>query len=242
MLQDIIHSSCRGQLRGYKIGTSNAYGVIDWVLKELPEYRKIAMAASAVILGLLPTILQSLENSTIDLALLGIRRPLLAILLSITNPTSSMTRTSDWVPSTINQRLAPSGTPIIRISPRSKLPLWLLFSVAKYIIAIVAATSVILITYTLSVNAMIAFAPKILTPLPIWLGLAAVIHIASTIILSLRIQMKHPESQWSASRELVPCVFQAPGTVESRSGKGFYLIFLSFRWLLDVGILMRTIL
>lgn len=81
MLQDIIHGSCRGQLRGYKIGTSNAYGVIDCVLKALPEYRRIEMAASAVILGLLPTILQSLDNSTIYLALFGIRRPLLAILL-----------------------------------------------------------------------------------------------------------------------------------------------------------------
>lgn len=139
-----------------------------------------------------------------------------------------MTRTSDWVPSSINQRLAPSGTPIIRISPQLRLPLWLLLSIAEYSVAIIAVTNVILITYTLSVNAVIEFAPKTLSPLPSWLGLAVGIHIASSIILSLRIQMKHPQNQRWASTELVPCVFQAPGIVESRSGKGFYIISSAF--------------
>jgi hypothetical protein len=40
----------------------------------------------------------------------------------------------------------------------------------------------------------------------------------------------------------VPCILQPPARAESRGGKNSYLVFLSLRWLLDIGILAHTIL
>ncbi|CAG9948505.1 unnamed protein product [Clonostachys rosea f. rosea IK726] len=179
-------------LAGYKNQTENAYRVIDCLLDELKEYRKIEMAASAVILGLLPMILQSLDNSTVDLALLGIRRPLLALLLSISNPASSMTSSDTWVPLSIDRRLAPSSSPTIKLPSRYSLLCRLLVTAIEYVVAVVAVANIVLMIHELSVHAIIAFAPKTFVLLPVWLGLAFIIHVASTLILALRVRIIHP--------------------------------------------------
>ncbi|CAH0025272.1 unnamed protein product [Clonostachys rhizophaga] len=48
MLQEMLQDSCSDWLAGYKNQTENAYRVVDCLLDELKEYRKIEMAASAV--------------------------------------------------------------------------------------------------------------------------------------------------------------------------------------------------
>lgn len=90
MIQDILRTNCSTQYYYYRRGERGPDGeaymvfrVIECVLQQFPEFRKSEMAASAVILGLLPTTLQSLGSTSAETSLLGLRRPVLALLVSV---------------------------------------------------------------------------------------------------------------------------------------------------------------
>lgn len=90
MIQEILRTNCSRQYYYYRRGEHGPEGeafmvfhVIECVLQQFPEFRKSEMAASAVILGLLPTTLQSLGSTSAETSLLGLRRPVLALLVSV---------------------------------------------------------------------------------------------------------------------------------------------------------------
>lgn len=88
-MKDILRENCSAQYAGYVArdmgpnGTDyKVFHVVECLLHQFPEFRKSEMAASAVILGLLPTTLQSLGSTSAETSLLGLRRPVLALLVS----------------------------------------------------------------------------------------------------------------------------------------------------------------
>lgn len=90
MIQDILRNNCSEPYSYYRAGETGPKGeaymvfrVIECLLQQFPEFRKSEMAASAVILGLLPTTLQNLGSTSAETSLLGLRRPVLALLVSL---------------------------------------------------------------------------------------------------------------------------------------------------------------
>lgn len=88
MIQEILEANCSRQYAAYTSGRVGPEGqaymgfpVIECVLQQFPEFRKSEMAASAVILGLLPTTLQSLGSTSAETSVLALRRPGLALLV-----------------------------------------------------------------------------------------------------------------------------------------------------------------
>lgn len=101
MIQGILRANCSAQYADYtSVGGPGpgpegrvymGFPVIECVLKQFPEYRKSEMAASAVILGLLPTTLQSLGSTSAETSLLALRRPGLALMVGFLFSPSSET-------------------------------------------------------------------------------------------------------------------------------------------------------
>ncbi|OAA58705.1 hypothetical protein ISF_06488 [Cordyceps fumosorosea ARSEF 2679] len=92
-LQGYLQDACREQITNYRNATFSdprtSYTVLDCLLKQFPEFRKAEMSAAAVVLGLAPTILQMISPRPSDTALVALRRPLLALLLSVASPATT---------------------------------------------------------------------------------------------------------------------------------------------------------
>ncbi|KAK6077227.1 hypothetical protein SCUP515_05076 [Seiridium cupressi] len=105
VMPEILRNSCSEQYAAYQTGNVNVRAgrsslvtpIINCVLEQFLDFRKAEMAASAVILGLLPTILQSLGSTTAETSLLGLRRPGLAFLLAAGSPAVAFMKTGEFV-------------------------------------------------------------------------------------------------------------------------------------------------
>ena len=70
--------------------------VTECLLKYAPEVSKADMAAASVLLGLLPTILSLAGSSTVEVGLVALQRPLLALLLGTASPAVNPLRTFEY--------------------------------------------------------------------------------------------------------------------------------------------------
>ncbi|KAJ6786225.1 hypothetical protein PWT90_05759 [Aphanocladium album] len=96
LIQGYLEGECRSQLANYRNATFSdprvSYTVLDCLLKQFPEFRKAEMSTAAVVLGLAPTILQMISPRPSDTAMVALRRPFLALLLSVAAPATTCER------------------------------------------------------------------------------------------------------------------------------------------------------
>lgn len=113
-----------------------AYELSNCVLDKMDEFRKTEMGITAVVLGLLPTILQQVGPSVAEVTILATRRPLLAVLLGIAMPS---VRTD----SSLSEPLQRAVDVSVRsgILANAAWP-WIIISAAEYLLAITAAANV----------------------------------------------------------------------------------------------------
>ena len=92
-LLDLIDTECREELIAYQDPNGPYLGppavLMDCILDGMPEIRKTEMGITAVVLGLLPTMLQQIGPTVSEVGVLASRRPLLAFLLGIAMPSTS---------------------------------------------------------------------------------------------------------------------------------------------------------
>lgn len=105
-LHSILDEQCKAYYQLYKETTArnNAYGVVECILQQFPQFRQLEMNISSVVLGLTPTFLQAVGVSPVELSLLHIHRPFLAFVLSIGSPAVIPMR-SEGFGTTINEKL-----------------------------------------------------------------------------------------------------------------------------------------
>ncbi|KAI5919148.1 hypothetical protein F4810DRAFT_517417 [Camillea tinctor] len=259
-IQTILRNNCSEELATYREGNVDptkaksalVTPVIECILNEFPEYRKAEMASSAVILGLLPTILQSLGSTAAETALLGLRRPVLAFLLSAGSPAVSPMKGSEFVETVAtfiegeSKGLAILGFSWSRIPPSMRA----LISVVEYLIVGGAVANVVDLAYELGRHAIVAFAPETVFCMPLWTFLAVVIHFAGVIALSIRVKLRkigdgdghrlHRRatgfSDW-VPNELIPAAFQ-PWRLQWREETIWFQL---FSWALGVGIVAHVL-
>jgi hypothetical protein len=124
-----------------------AYNLANCILDGMGEFRKTEMGITAVILGLLPTILQLVGPSIAEVSVLATRRPLLAFLLSVAMPSVTtggpMENPAEALQRSVDVRIV-SG-----ILAQTAWP-WLLISAAEYLIAAAAVANVFYLLYQLA--------------------------------------------------------------------------------------------
>ncbi|ELQ38161.1 hypothetical protein OOU_Y34scaffold00552g116 [Pyricularia oryzae Y34] len=179
--------------------------VISCIFETLPEHRKAELGASAVILGLLPTILQSLGSTPPETALLSVRRPLLATLLALGSPSVTAMKTSNLMDSfkDLVEKGDTRPTTISAFRWNYVTKRWrVALSAAEYVAAIVSAANVVYLAYQLGSHAIVIFAPETIFMLPLWTFICIIIHFGGVLILHLKLHVDHKESR-NSIRQLI---------------------------------------
>ncbi|KLU88242.1 hypothetical protein MAPG_07229 [Magnaporthiopsis poae ATCC 64411] len=198
LIQGILQSNCSEVLEAYRTRTSdqNPPGltydptrrVIECVMEHMEEFRKLDMAISAVLLGLTPTILQSLACTTLDLAFLSLRRPLLAFLLAVGSPIVSSTRTTQFQKGV--QDVVAKGK---RSDVNQRRPLhwsWCLVTLVQYAAACGCVANMVNLSYELGVHAMTVISPRFTHQVALWGILATIVHICASAGLRFRVRVE----------------------------------------------------
>lgn len=143
------------------------------------------MAAGAVVLGLLPTILALAGSSTVELGLLFFRRPILAFLLGIGTPAIMPIRTFDYRdPAEILHKRQDQV-----VEPKLSKTIAHNIIALQYILTLGALANIAHITWQLSTMTVVSFAPATQFLPSIWVGLGIVIHLFGTAAVMLRAKL-----------------------------------------------------
>src|SRR5437667_4577503 len=89
-LKAIIRDNCSAEFQEYNDPDNHSrpatYNLIECMLDQFPSYRQAEIAVSGVILGLAPQIIHSVGANSVQISLLSLQRPLLALLISAGSP------------------------------------------------------------------------------------------------------------------------------------------------------------
>ncbi|ROW15866.1 hypothetical protein VPNG_02575 [Cytospora leucostoma] len=189
---------CAAPYAAYKTGHVQADGasslvtpVIECILQQFPEFRKAEMAASAVILGLLPTILQGLGSTSVETSLLGLRRRTLAMLCAAGSPAVALMSAGEFVETASKLITRDVVVDAGLSSPQTSKVRKILISVLQYALVGGAVANVGHLTYRLSARAIVVFAPETNYLLAIWTALSIVVHLVGVLALSRNWDLDH---------------------------------------------------
>lgn len=276
-VQAILRDNCSEPYDAYLTGQvdeslgkqSLVNPVIDCVLEAFPESRKAELATGALVLGLIPTILQTIGSSTAETAIVGLRRPLLAFLISAGSPTVSMMKTSDFA-NAITGFVGGDGIEDIGIRSLRSSPVagwWAVFiSLAEYAVVAGAVANVLHLAWSLGIYAVAIFAPDTIFGVPLWTLGAALIHLAGCLAIWVRVRMHTVESgsrkrnkeyhhhyhqsahgtiitrpldTWVPT-QFIPSVFHPAQTLELRQDRSSKVWFYTLSWIISIGILAQV--
>ncbi|KAH9903779.1 hypothetical protein F4778DRAFT_790868 [Xylariomycetidae sp. FL2044] len=199
LIQPILRLNCSAEYAQFKSGYIPAGGlsnginpVVNCILENFPEFRKAEMASSAVVLGLLPTMLSTVGNTPAEMGFLSLRRPLLAFLLAAGTPAASVTRASEFAESvkTLVEKGDERVLALRLLGGSSARQHKHLVSAAQLILVAAAVANVAYLAYQLGCHAVVAFVPQTIFMVPLWTAICVLIHLATVLILHLRLQLQ----------------------------------------------------
>ncbi|CAO2649527.1 Nn.00g069120.m01.CDS01 [Neocucurbitaria sp. VM-36] len=132
---------------------SNATALINCILDKTDEVTKSEFGVVAVMLGLLPGVLQLVGPKFSDLAMLATRRPILALFLTIGSPCPALDYETTGMESFLVEDASPFWPAWLR---RTRRP-WLsvVISLVEYFVVMVAAGNVVFQFYRLTFYAVV---------------------------------------------------------------------------------------
>ncbi|KAK5633703.1 hypothetical protein RRF57_009417 [Xylaria bambusicola] len=264
LVQNILRENCSEPYAEYLADNLNrtlgvqslVNPVIDCVLEQFPESRKAELATGALVLGLIPTILQSIGSSTVETALVGLRRPLLGFLISAGSPAVSMMKTHDFARAVTE--FVEGGEPIelgidhLRWSA-GRATWAVLIALLEYVIVGGAVANVLHLAWELGYHAVAIFAPNTIFGVPLWTLGAALIHVAGCAALWVRVRIRTVDARSEPGYNTVtkplntrvpaqffPAVFQPPMVFELRRDRSSSFWFYSLTWVISIGILLQV--
>jgi hypothetical protein len=192
VFEPIMEKHCQAEYQGYltKVAPKDYLSgtitpVIDCILGNLNETRKSNMAAAAVLLGLLPTTLGLVGSTTIEVGLVALRRPFLALLLAAGAPAVSPIRTFDYVdPKELLQK-KPGSVKVFSMGPAKKPVVALL----QYVVAAAAVLNLVTVSYELCIRTVCSFAPENAFEPALWAFLAVAVHLFGSWSVYLRVRI-----------------------------------------------------
>ena len=237
---DLITGNCSEQYQAYISynGTCSLSrtmsDVANCLLNGTPEIFKADMASASVLLGLLPTILGLAGSSTVEVGLVALQRPLLALLLGIASPAVNPLRTFEYgAPVKLMSREDYSAEPLM-------IPRYLrqLVSGMQYALALAAISNLAMVTYSLSIRTYSVsnqYVPIVL----LWMCLAVFIHIMGAVALRLRMKLivENPLGISAALKnEFLLSAYQPGGQLAFRQ-ESYWFIALS--WAISVATIIH---
>ncbi|KAF7534327.1 hypothetical protein G7054_g6313 [Neopestalotiopsis clavispora] len=232
-----INADCSRVLAAERArATWRPYGTVECLLNAFPESRKAEMAASSVLLGLLPVILSQLGPSSIDQSLLSLRRPLLALLLAIGSPAVNGLQNAHYNEG-LRQRLH-TGIGVAPV-PKRLTAYTILTTIAEYTVVLATVANVTILGYQLSVWAITVFALGFIGLPAIWISLAIAIHIVRVMALYSKVHIDAKGSPLRFRQALRPDRSERQITLRMRDSKkvGDVLV-----WVLYVATILHTLL
>lgn len=216
----------------------------------------MTVATGALVLGLIPTILQSIGSTTPETALVGLRRPMLGFLISAGSPAVSMMKTSDFA-KTIAELVEggdPTGIGMDRLRWSQGRAKWaVLIALLEYVAVGGAVANVLHLAWNLGIYAVAIFGPDTIFGVPVWTLGAALIHIAGCLAVWLRVRLQpidarneeeystrtRPLNTWIPA-QFLPAVFQPTMVVELRRDGPRNFWFYALAWVISIGILAQV--
>ncbi|KAM4063799.1 hypothetical protein HRG_006910 [Hirsutella rhossiliensis] len=249
-VQEIIQSKCGVEFEDYKHGHSpnvtqktRVSVLINCILTQMSDFYKVNMAASSIVLGSAPMILQSLGSTTAETALLGLRRPILSFLLATGSPAVTTVKGSEFIE--MLARFVRGGETRNLGMPGfhwSGIHMGLrpVVSLSEYLLVGVAATNVVLEAHRLGTRAIVVFVPTTTWLPSLWTLIAVLIHGGGTIALHLRVRVYKPPpppgpaaggfASWVPD-ELIPSAFQRPSRMAWRRE---HVAYYALSWFLSI--------
>jgi hypothetical protein len=202
--ETILHSNCSSEYETYLTapkrdapvdwlsggGNTNrlAQPVTNCILENTSEYIKSNMAAAAVVLGLMPTILATVGNSVEETSTLCViaQRPLLAFLLATASPAISPTR--PFEPSE-PRKLVDIRPHTIRPKEPSSLA-GITIMVVEYLTTAVVIANTMTLCQQLGIQVVSTIAPHLTYLQVLWSIIGITIHVSGALSLWCRTQFK----------------------------------------------------
>lgn len=253
-----LHNSCQSDYDDYVNNADCGWGgcqtgrVVHCLLHTATESSKANMAAAAVLLGLLPTILGIAGSTTSEMGLLAMQRPSLAFLLAAGAPAVSPIRAFDFDASDPAARFY-SNRPKSIASPELKSTFTATFVVVlQYLLAIAAVVNVVQLSWLVGTRTVCSFASDtVFLPL-VWSFATLAIHALGTATVVLRVKFHDkgrskntPSSspRWHRLKGICKREFQlncqrAHFDVEIRQ-ETYRFIFLS--WCTSIGVILHIV-
>ncbi|KAI3319458.1 hypothetical protein HD806DRAFT_509040 [Xylariaceae sp. AK1471] len=264
IIQRTLRENCSDPYAEYLTGKVNdtlgkeslVNPVIDCVLGVFPESRKAELATGALVLGLIPTILQTIGSTTVETALVGLRRPVLGFLIAAGSPTVSMMKTGDFAAG-ITEYVDGSDPRDIGIGSlrwsRGRVRYAILISIIEYVLVSGAVANVLHLAWQLGVNAVAIFAPTTIFGVPLWTLGATTIYVVGVLTIKLRVRMRNIDSRdgddfntqsrplpaWVPT-QIIPTVFHPPIRLELREERAYAMWFYILTWVISFGILVQV--
>ncbi|TQV98459.1 hypothetical protein IF1G_02539 [Cordyceps javanica] len=201
MLQDYLENDCRENITNYRNASFDnshvSYAVFDCLLEQFPEFRKAELSAAAVVLGLAPSILQMVSPTPADTALVSLRRPALALLLSIASPATVFSKATSY-----SGNIEALSRPLSR-QDRGSFPYTAgrilggggprnyagsLLSATQYMLALAAVANSVYRTYQLCLWTVCSFSPITVFLPALWHGTVVLLHLGGWIAQRLNVQ------------------------------------------------------
>lgn len=243
--REIMESKCSIEFRNYKHGHApdvtqkvRVTVLVNCILNQMSDFYKANMAASSIVLGSAPMILQSLGSTTAETAVLGLRRPLLSFMLAAGSPAVMTQKGSEFTEMLARfvrgGETRNLGLPGFRWS-RVHRGLRPAVSLVEYLLVGLAVTNVAMLGHRLGTRAIVVFTPTTTWLPSLWTLIAVFIHAGGTIALHLRVRVSRPPpaggvASWVPD-EVIPSAFQRPSRLAWRRE---HVAYYALSWFLSI--------
>lgn len=218
ILRRHLGGECRGVMANYLDASfpdaGISYQVLDCLLRQFTEFRKAELSASAVVLGVIPSILQLLSPTPAETATLALRRPVLALLLSASTASSSPLRPGQRVGEPAPPPHSDAPLPGLAVFPAA-------VSALEYVVAAAAAGNTAYRTYQLCVWTVCTFSPTQAFLPAVWHAAALFLHLLGWTATLVR--FRGGRGRWLGS-ELTPSAWAGGFALEKRRGGPGYVL------------------
>ncbi|OQN95372.1 hypothetical protein B0A48_18478 [Cryoendolithus antarcticus] len=203
------------------------------------------MNSATVLLGILPALLPLVGSDTAETSLLGVRRPLFAMLLAVSSPSVSPIRA--FVYPNPREMLEKHELGLDVQSLRASTGT--LVALIQYIVAIGAVANVVELGAELSYMTVSSWGPNETYLIYLWTFLALPVYACGLVCLRLRVHIvrEHASPEQSGIRhrlaawawgEFTPCIFHGPIRLQLRRETYGY-IFIS--WFTATGTVLHLV-
>lgn len=210
-LTRIVRDNCSPELQTYQHHQGSqelCRDVLNCILAHSDPNSLAIYQAANVLLGLTPSALLLLGNSTAEISLLSSERPLLAILLAVGAPTITPFGAFKYQDPLGDLKARENGIEYPRFSRTAQA----IVSAGQYIVAAAAATNVALLAYDLSSKAIwVPYCAHTFVPF-IWMYTAGLVHLIAICSFATRVTIKRNGSSKKRNRirswlrsEITPC-------------------------------------